>query len=290
MSADPKSEPRHPDLFLVGAPRSGTTSLYTYLKQHPDIYLSVLKEPCFFSTDLTPPPQAIRDQETYLGLFADARQETRLGEGSVWYLMSQKAPWGIRQLSPDARILVMLRNPIDLIHSLHGLYLRTGNEELTDLSAALEAQADRRHGRRLPASVYFPEGLQYTQVARCANGVARFFEAFPRHQIHVEWFEDFVADTTASYRRVLEFLEVDPSFEPEYDLERAAQKLRFQAIRQMRRVPAEIRERMRGAEDTHRSVRRAPLEPVLRSRLREQLGDDIERLGKMLGRDLTHWN
>lgn len=278
-----------PNFFLVGAPRCATTSLYTYLKQHPDIYLSVLKEPHFFSSDLTRPPQATVDKEVYLDLFSDARNEKCLGEGSVWYLESATAPDEIRKFSPAARIIIMLRNPIDMACSLHGLYLRTGNEDLEDFEAALAAQQDRKRGEGIPATTYFPEGLQYTEVAKYSAKVERYLRVFGQERVHTIIFDDFAEDTPRAYRRVLEFLDVDPAFDPEFDLEKAAAKLRLTAIRQLRRIPTEIKRKMRGANDTHRGVRRKPLEPRLRSRLREEFSTDIERLGELLGRDFSHW-
>lgn len=278
-----------PNFFLVGAPRCGTTSLYTYLKQHPDIYLSVLKEPHFFSTDLTPPPQAITDEETYLDLFTDAREQRRLGEGSVWYLESEAAPAAISAFSPEARILIMLRNPVAMAYSLHGLYLRTGNEDLEDFEAALDAQPRRRNGELLPPGVYFPEGLQYTEAATYAAKVERYLETFGRDRVHIILFDDFVADTPGAYRRTLEFLDVDPGFVPEFDLQKAAAKLRMTAIRQLRRVPLEIKRRMRGAEKTHQTPRREPMAQRLRARLHEELAPDIARLEALVNRDLSHW-
>src|SRR5262249_53369576 len=119
-----------PNFFIVGAPRCATTSMYTYLKQHPQIHLSLLKEPLFFATDLTIQPLAVTDEASYLGLFADAGDARRIGEGSVFYLLSKRAAEEIKRFSPRAKIIIMLRNPIDMMHSLHALYLRTGNEDL----------------------------------------------------------------------------------------------------------------------------------------------------------------
>lgn len=285
---DDRPQARIPDLFLAGAARCGTTAMYLYLKQHPDIYLSVLKEPHFFARDLTLPPQGIRDEASYLALFADARDERRVGEGSVWYLASRSAARQIREFSPTARILVMLRDPVEMIPSLHALYLRTGNEEL-DLEAAMDAEADRRRGERLPATAYFPEGLLYTEVARYHDKVERFLDVFGKDRVRVVLFEEFLASTGEVYRSILEFLEVDSAFRPELSLARATERVRGEALRQLRRVPPEVRAQMRGAQEKHRSAPRAPLPPRLRARLSRELSGDIERLGRLLGRDLSHW-
>src|ERR1700742_937815 len=127
---------------MVGAPRCATTTMYTYLKQHPDIYLSLLKEPIYFGSDLTRQPLAVTDEASYLSLFAGAGDARVIGEGSVFYLMSTRAADEVKAFSPAARILIMLRDPLEMMHSLHALYLRSGNEDLADLDEAIAAEAD----------------------------------------------------------------------------------------------------------------------------------------------------
>lgn len=278
-----------PDLFLVGAPRSGTTSLYTYLKQHPEIYLSVLKEPHYWSRDLSRPPQAVTDEDLYLGLFAAAGDARWVGEGSVWYLHSAAAARGIAEASPAARILVMLRRPVDMMFSLHGLYTRTGNEDLPAFEDALAAEEERRRGERIPAAAYFPEGLLYTEAARFSPSLRRYLEHFGRDRVHVVLFDDFVADTPRAFNRVAEFLGVDPNFVPEFDLEKANRLIRPKVLEQLRRTPPEVRAPMRGGGRRHTVARREKPSPELRRRLNKHFADDIAELAELLGRDLSFW-
>src|SRR5688572_20545105 len=104
---------RKPNLFLVGAPRCGTTALYTYLKAHPDVFMSPIKELHYFSTDLfQPAPQAIiRNEGDYMAMFAGAEGQRWVGEASPYYIYSATAPAAIKAFSPDARLVVTLRNP-----------------------------------------------------------------------------------------------------------------------------------------------------------------------------------
>src|SRR5687768_15406060 len=141
---------RTPNFFIVGAPRCGTTSMYAYLRQHPEIYVSPHKEPHFFGSDLSPLPGAIREEELYRALFAGAGDRPRAGEASVWYLSSRKAASEIRAFAPEARILILLRAPHQMLESLHSLFLRTGNEDLPTLEEALAAEPERRRGQRIP--------------------------------------------------------------------------------------------------------------------------------------------
>lgn len=282
---------RRPDFFIVGAPRCGTTSMYTYLKQHPEIYVSVDKEPHFFGSDLSPMPGTIREEELYLQLFAGAGDRPRAGEGSVWYLSSERAPHEIRAFSPDARILILLRDPVEMARSLYSLYSRTGNEDLPTFEEALAAEPERRQGRRIPPGAYYPAGLLYTDAARNAARVERYFEVFGRENVHCILFEDFTRDTAGVYRKALEFLGVDPRFEAEFDPRKAAQRVRMQAILQLRRAPEEVRRRMQFKEmKQHESAApRPPLSPELTARLRELFSDDVSRLGELLGKDLGAW-
>ncbi len=283
--------PPRPNFFLIGAPRSGTTAMYSLLKQHPDVYLSILKEPHFFGTDLTVQPHTIREPDLYSGLFANAGGCKRIGEGSVWYLTSSRAAREIREFAPDAKILALLREPADMAYSLYHLYRRTGNEDLPSFEEALAAQDERREGRRIPPGTYFPEGLQYVEVARAADKVERFYSAFGRDRVRVILFEDFRRDNAKVYREVLEFLDIEPGFTPELDPARAAERIQLMAIRQLRQTDPRVRRRMsREGIKQHTGPKAQPMPPEVKARLREIFRSDVVRLGDLLGRDLSHWN
>ncbi len=281
---------RRPNFFIVGAPRCGTTSMYACLKQHPEIYVSVDKEPHFFGSDLSTMPGSIREEALYLELFAGAGDRPRVGEASVWYLSSARAPAEIKAFSPDARIIVLLREPPRMAHSLYSLYRRTGNEDLSTFEEALAAEPERRQGRRIPPGAYFPEGLLYTDAARYAAKVERYFDVFGRDNVHCILFDDFVRDTAAVYRRTLELLGVDPGFEAELDPRRANQKVRMMAVRQLRSAPPEVRRRMQIREmKQHDREPGQPLAAATAARLRELFAEDVARLGVLLDRDLGPW-
>jgi len=111
-----------PDFFLVGAPRSGTTALYTYLKSHPEIFMSPIKETQFFAADLLGEHRPIRTWAEYLNCFSGAQSEKRIGEASALYLSSRSAPAAIKAFCATARIIVILRNPVDMMYSLYCLH------------------------------------------------------------------------------------------------------------------------------------------------------------------------
>src|SRR5665213_3487944 len=150
---------RFPDFFIIGAPKCGTTALYHYLSEHPEVHMSSPKEPHFFSRDL-PLSRIVRTAEEYAALFSEAPTDAVTGEGSTWYLFSEVAVPEILSLRPDARFVVILRNPVHAVQSLHAQLFIGSSEDLFDFESAWRAQEDRAHGNRLPAKVLDPIRLQ----------------------------------------------------------------------------------------------------------------------------------
>jgi hypothetical protein len=216
-----------PDFFLVGALKSGTSAMASYLGQHPDIYLPV-KEVCFFGSDLEFRRTLQRSgdwfqpaEDRYLSFFDAAPAGARVGEATAYYLFSALAAREIESFSPGASIIVMLRNPVDMIHSMHKHWLFSLNEDVTDLSEALALEEERRRGRCIPDSVFWPQGLQYRSIPRYAEQLERYFDVFGRERVHVILFDDFRSDARDAYRRTLEFLGADPEFEPAFEAKNA---------------------------------------------------------------------
>ena len=301
---------RYPDTFIIGAPKSGTTSLYEHLRGHPQVFLPSVKEPCYFARDLARDIAGSfmvhdRDRETYLALFEGAGDARRVGEGSTRYLYSHDAPALIREVQPQARIVAMLRNPVDMIYSLHDHKLAGGTEDVADFAQALALEDERRAGRRLPP-MSNPLLATYTDRARFGEQLARWLEVFPREQLHVMIFEDFLARPAAEFGRLLEFLGLDPAYRPAsfaaHNIAHGTRSLRLRAVLHSR--PAQwlawrALPRLIGEARTHRLVRAVAQSPLrrrrsrrvalsveLRQRLEAELAPDVERLGELLGRDL----
>jgi hypothetical protein len=223
LSAEPSAAPREsgtraPDFFIVGAPKSGTTSLFQMLKRHPQIYMPDLKEPRFLASDMRSRPefsQAPRELshpktlEAYLALFEQAGPEQRVGEASTCYLWSRTAAEHIAELQPDARIIAILREPASFLRSLHLTYLQGRNEEERDLKTAMSLEAARREGKHIPRHAYWPQVLQYSEHVRYVEQLRRYHERFPREQVLVLIYDDFLSDNEATIRQVLRFIEVD---------------------------------------------------------------------------------
>ena len=192
---------RKPNLFIVGAPKSGTTALWTYLRQHPDIYTAGKdhydsdlpaaggKEYQYFGGDLASNIDTRRSLESYMAVFAPASDERYLLDASPMYLCSELAAVEIAAFSPEARAIAVLRNPVDMMYSLHGEALFQGDEDIVDFEEALGAEDDRRQGKRIPPTCQGALwSLFYRDVARYADQLDRFFDALgprprPRHRL-----------------------------------------------------------------------------------------------------------
>lgn len=294
-----------PNVFLVGAAKCGTTSLTQYLAPHPDVFLCNPRETFHFCTDLdVHPGMQVPDRQEYINLFRKAENRGARIDGSVWHIYSKTAARAIKEFAPDAKIIIMLRNPIDVMWSLHGWYLYTAAEDILDFREALEAQDDRRAGRRIPKDTVCRQTLLYTDVATFSPQVERYFDTFDRDRVKVILFDDFIADTPGEFRRILEFLEIDPEFQVDFTVHGAASEIRNPSVKILFRKHRWLRtslgrvvpERVRGAMGKTLAAvkpkaqqRQKRMDPELRRTLLNEFKPEIERLGRLLDRDLSHW-
>jgi hypothetical protein len=306
-----KHHTRKPDFFIVGAPKSGTTAMAEYLNQHPDIFIPKAKDSHFFGSDLyfvnniTHPPNLFRVQEkTYLSWYS-GRREKRLGEASVLYLYSRKAATEIRDFNPDAKVIITLRNPVDMLYSLHGHFLADLNEDIEDFAEALSAEQNRKRGGKIPDTVYSIDGLFYRDVAKYAEQIERYFEVFGRDKVHIIIFEDLKDSTAEIYRETLRFLSVDDDYQPVFQVVNPAKQLRSRGLQRFIVNPPWIFMPFGKSLARHvwfsRLVKktlsslnvkyetRPPMESGTRKQLLEEFAPQIERLGRLIGRDLSEW-
>jgi hypothetical protein len=293
-----------PDFFIVGAPKTGTTSLHHYLRQHPQVFMPAVKELNFFGSDRQLRNTPRLTLEEYLSVFAPARPEVRIGEASVSYLRSGVAAREIAEFAPGAQAIAMLRDPVEVMHALHTELVFLGSEDLTDFGVALEAEADRREGRRIPPAANNPRAVLYREAVGFGEQLQRYFEALGRERVHVVIFDDFKADTAAAVRDTFQFLGVDDAFQPTLEVVNPAKVARLRVVQRLlssppgwlRRavrgvIPRPTRKRLyRGVSRLNARARaREPMAPELRARLVAELTPEIERLEAMLDRDLSAW-
>ena len=291
-----------PDFFIVGAPKCGTTAMYDYLRQHPQVFMPFHKEPLYFGDDLTHRYGRMSEPE-YRALFTDARPGQRVGEASAWYLYSASAAREIQAASPEASIIVMLRNPIDVMHAQHSQLLFSHQEDVEDFEEALGLESARRNRRHLPGGSFRPENLFYRRMVAFAEQLERYLEVFGRDRVHVIIHEDLRADLRGTYRDTLRFLGVDEGFAPDFQAANVNKRVRNRRMQSLiwnppvlrRMIPRlrryrlvhSLRARLLALNSTE--VSRDAIDPALRSRLQVELAPEVARLGHLLDRDLSSW-
>ena len=294
---------RKPNLFIVGAPKCGTTSMAHYLSAHPEIFMEP-GEPHFFGHDIPYDPVRMTETE-YLHLFDGADRESLIGEKSPWYLFSATAAEEIRAFQPDARIIIQIRNPADMLYSLHNHYaFHTKREDILDFRKALAAEPDRRAGRRIPSNARFPGQLFYSEIPRYTAQIRRYVETFGWEKVHVIVYDDLNRDPAAVYRATLDFLEVaDRDFQPVFPVHNKARPLKSFALHNTILATSRMTRSIKNAlpEAAWRPVRMlrdfayswntesASLPDDLRRSLNRQFHDEVRALSDLLNRDLTSW-
>ncbi len=273
--------------------------------------MTPVKEPCFYSRDLAQDRSEnfLRydtDRERYLALFDDAGAAKRVGEASTRYLYSTDAAELIAKDQPDARIVAVLRNPVDMIASLHAHKLAGGTEDLADFEAALAAEHDRHAGKRIPRDSN-PLLATYRDRAHFGEQIARWLDAFGRDQVHVILFEEMVRDPAAHFRGLLEFLDVDPAYQPpSFAAHNQAHGSRGGLLRSLARtrpvqfatwrvLPAligdsrtrELSRRLGHSKLRRSTAKRAEVPAELRRRLESEFAPDVARLSQLLGRNVA---
>jgi len=292
-----------PNLFIVGAAKSGTTAMNDFLNQHPDIFMAK-KELHFFGSDLNINQSTLTEQE-YLDFFKEGQGKKITGESSVWYLFSKKAAAEIKAFSSDAKIIIMLRNPVEMMRALHQQNIYDGNEDIAGFEEAVLAVTDRKNGRRLPKSPEHLSCLLYLDAVKYYKQVKRYFDVFGKENVCVIIYDDFKSDNSEVYRYVLNFLQVDTTFEPVYDIINPYKEVGNIAVHQfIKHPPNKLREMVRMAipykplrhffMDTIsrwnvKTSERQPINEQFKKKLQEEVAEDVMQLSKLLQTDLTFW-
>jgi hypothetical protein len=294
-----------PNFLVIGAARSGTTSLHHYMKAHPEIFMSSVKEPNFFGfhngqIDLGYDAPGWRswsrrstpELEKYHALFREVKEEKAIGEVSPMYMRSPGAAERIRRAIPDARLIAILRDPAERAYANYMGRLRDGTEKNPDPRDALEAAICGR-GSGWRKEVYIDLGSYHERLRP-------FYERFDRDRIRVVLFDDFIRDRRAVLRELFAFLEVDPGFEPDTSIAyNSSGRIRNPLLRFAWTNSNTLRARVQpwlprplreaGWALVQRNLSRPPLPPDLRARLVEWYRPDILALEELLDRDLSAW-
>jgi hypothetical protein len=314
-----------PEFFVIGAEKSGTTSLHRYLDQHPAINMSSVKEPNFFAFLGGVPafagPRSLERSvllgdrltrekygfsivtwEAYERLFASAAPGALRGESSVSYMYYPEAGERIRRYVPRARFLAILRHPVDRAYSKYLQFRRDGVEPCARFEDAIAAEPERIRARWSPTWFYLDRGYYHRQLSG-------YVDLFGRERLHVALYDDFARDPQGVLDGMFQFLGVDPvtvDVGRHHNVSREVHVPRLVWLHDLVMRPNRASRLMRGRLP-HRFVRAVtplarrvvfrtagtldytPLSPALRSELTSRFRDDILRLADLLDRDLSHW-
>jgi len=295
-----------PTFYIIGAPRCGTTSLHAHCTQHPDIYMSHFKEPNYLifrdgGPDVGGPDRdrvlrtSIRDMAAYEKRFAPGRGFAAVGEASVNYLRYPHVCEALRALTPEARMVVILRHPVERAYSSFRRSRRDGFEPLESFEEAWY-DARRRNENWWTC--------QHRLKSEYGSQLRAYLEAFPRHQFRFFLFDDLRRDPTGLLRELFGFIGDDPAFVPDTSVKYNSSgeitnpllrtlwyRSRGARTRLAPFVPVALRGRLfpliaskrEGANET------TSLDPDLRYRLTRDIEDEILLTQDLIDRDLSHW-
>ena len=284
-----------PNFFIVGAPKAGTTSLYKYLENHPDVFMSALKETNFFSYQeieeqkLYYKEKGIGDWKNYLTLFENAGGKKAIGEASVSYLFYPKTAAAIKEKYIEARIIIMLRNPVERALSHYFMDYKMGymNRKFSDI-------VFRSRETHLQKMQY----QQYIELGLYAEQVKRYIDAFGREKVMLIFFEDFKANTASEVKRLYRFLNVEEKFLVDTTQKHNAFQTprnkfflalyRFDGLRKILKniLPASLLKKIKSSLMTDK---KEAVDENTIAHLKKLFEPDVRELEKLLNRDLKSW-
>ena len=292
-----------PNFFIVGAAKAGTTSLWRYLLQHPDVFMPsdiMYKEPAYFS-DI----KGISSLNQYGSLFSGAGAEKMIGEASTAYLTSPESPVRIKGKVPHAKIIIMLRNPIDRAYSLYNWMACNGYEPEESFESALEVEKTYRYGNEgfKHANPEYYYNYLYFYSGLYSEQIKRYLDNYSREQICFIIFEEFKANVKQEVNRVFTFLGVDDSIVPEFKIHNSGSTPYSAALQFF--IRQELYRYLRPPNDNPhpllnpiidklmklntRSGKPQPLSESIRNILREKYIQDVHRTGELIGENLSRW-
>ncbi len=280
-----------PNFLVIGAQKSGTTSLCRHLASHPDVFVPAKKEPHFFSYEGREPRFRQRSRKTknvintlpeYLALFDGATTERAIGEGSTSYLHEEQSAARIRSRIPDAKLIAILREPVDRAWSHFHHAVRSGREPADGF-----AKAVRDEERRLAEG--WGDPYAYKSKGFYARQLRRYHALFPKEQLHVCLFDDLMADPKSLLRGVFAFLGVDPLFEPDLSRKYNVGGDAEEVFEYRGGIADRIRTALSPARRDRDPAKKPHFPAELRAELAELYRPEIEDLQELIGRDLGAW-
>lgn len=293
---------RYPNLFLAGAPKCGTTSMAYYLGQHPEIFAPVIKEPNYFGLDLRRPAMRLEDAE-YFEIYSKWRTEAYALDASTSYFVSTSAADEIHKICPDAKIVIMIRNPVEAIYSQYFQNRYAKTEPCETFEAALGDQDQRATLTSLGNPGILEQHLYY-RVYSYRENIERYFSRFGRENVKLVLLEDLAKDPNAVMEKITSFLKLGPVPDQKFPKKNVSKTLFLPQVHDALLNPpgwarllakwslpqdVRIRLRLQLVQLTIRPKQNPAMQSQTRKMLEEKLAPEIEALSGMLDRNLDHW-
>lgn len=292
-----------PNFLIIGSAKGGTSSLHYYLRQHPQVFMPALKEPRFFALEgetlnFQNPDKAVNTcsittLSDYEALFSDVRDEIAIGEASPLYLYSEKAAQNIQRYTPNAKLIAILRNPVDRAFSCYTHLLREGYETLS-FEDALAAEPERINNNWAHLWHYREAGYYYRQLKA-------YFDRFPSEQIKIYLFDELSRDNQKILTDIYDFLGVDRAFVPDMTRQNVSGMPKSRLVQQFfsqknwlrstiqATIPKDLRHGVAKRIKAWNIGKKPELSAATRQKLMIDYQDDIVNLELLIEKDLSAW-
>ncbi|GAA6184342.1 sulfotransferase [Aliiglaciecola sp. NS0011-25] len=293
----------YPNLFIVGAPKSGTTSMAKYLSTHSHIYTPLQKEFTYFGSDLVRYATLI-EKDQYLKWFEPWKEEKYALDASPFYLYSKTAPTEILEKSPDAKFIIMLRKPSQVAYSMYYQARFGGGEDQISFERAWELESDRIAGRNIPPLARLEFTTRYQTIGKYSEYVENYLNICGKDRVHIIFFEDLKSQPVETYQKLLSFLQLDSQLPEEFSIANPSKKALFPKLTRFISsppkwmgdvtgiiFPKEIRWKVRNYIMQKNTVKadKPKISEKSSIMLQEHFRSDIKALEKLLSIDLSHW-
>lgn len=263
------------DFYIVGAPKCGTTAFHQYLSEHPGISM-LPKELHYYGSDLHYNQERLTKEVYESEVNKLSNSNTLKGEVAVYYLASEKAAEEIKQASPNAKIIILLRNPAELMYSMHSQMTYQGNEPEKDFEKALELGSDRFSKKNLPNHYYCPHvGICYKELVSFSKQIERYTNSFPKENILFLSFHEFIKNPPAVYNKLLDFLEV-AHHTPNFEIVNANTKTKNEKLRDITLTPSKALKAITKTILPSKKLREATKELIWKANTAEEKREDMD--------------
>ncbi|GAB5381763.1 MAG: hypothetical protein Alis3KO_22530 [Aliiglaciecola sp.] len=294
---------RYPNLFIVGAPKSGTTAMARHLNAHPDIYTPLQKEFTYFGKDLVRYAELITEA-AYLNWFEDWQDQPYALDASPFYLYSFSAAEEFKAVSPKAKIVIMLRNPVDVAYSMYFEAKYASREDVDTFEEAWELEKNRVSGEKIPKNARLEFTTRYQSIGMYSKHVEHYINEFGRENVHIILFEDFKRSNQDCYKSLLDFLGLEHKLPEDFKIHNPSKIARSPMITHFASAPPKWMGKVGGLflsksmrwkirnfikQKNTKVVEKPQISPKMRETLQDHYDEDICKLESLLSVNLDSW-